>query len=330
MPEVDAQAYRLYTLLRMGQWQRAVSEAVEFDKTVPHVLRNYWLYEPSMIGAILAAGRDDLLPRNAFSLYMWQITTQDWSSGIAEHVVVRTGTARSFLNGYARGRRSVYGLKTAFDPFTALAVNLSLGRVPQALKLLDELPPEKQEGAVLQIIGAAVADSLDEKLFKTWLERCERAPEKRREPLERYIILTRAREALGRGMLKEAGAILKEAPPDVWQRRFQDLPLMLALTGSLGLVPGASLREFKRLTEQCMSGPSREFARMVLGMQPPVPGPVWPHRCWRPELRLWFALWLEARGKRKQAHAVASVAIDKRYGLLHCQPALAALVQRTK
>jgi len=47
-----------------------------------------------------------------------------------------------------------------------------------------------------------------------------------------------------------------------------------------------------------------------------------------PELRLWLGLWLEAQGKRTQAHTVAAPAIDARYGLAHCQPALRALLER--
>ena len=65
-----------------------------------------------------------------------------------------------------------------------------------------------------------------------------------------------------------------------------------------------------------------------LGKKPPRPGKLWPHPLWRPEWRLWLALWLEARGRKNEAAAVARASIDARFGLTHSQPALNELVRR--
>jgi hypothetical protein len=60
----------------------------------------------------------------------------------------------------------------------------------------------------------------------------------------------------------------------------------------------------------------------------PEPNSLWPHPLWRPELRLWLTIWLEAKGEKDKAREIITPSIDNRYGSTHCQPAINKLIQR--
>jgi hypothetical protein len=72
-----------------------------------------------------------------------------------------------------------------------------------------------------------------------------------------------------------------------------------------------------------------DLAKMFTGEREPCPSPLWPHALWRPEWRLWLAIWLEAKGRNKEAREIVMPAREPLYGLTHCQPAIEALLART-
>jgi len=96
----------------------------------------------------------------------------------------------------------------------------------------------------------------------------------------------------------------------------------------LGILKDPPLKELEETHEIYLSGTELDLARMFLGKKEARPGELWPRPYWRPEWRLWLALWHEARNDKKAAHEVAAPAIDPRYGMTNSQPALRALMAR--
>jgi hypothetical protein len=45
-------------------------------------------------------------------------------------------------------------------------------------------------------------------------------------------------------------------------------------------------------------------------------------------LRLWLALWLEAKDRKREALEIVSLSQDPRFGLSNSQPAIQALLKR--
>jgi hypothetical protein len=80
--------------------------------------------------------------------------------------------------------------------------------------------------------------------------------------------------------------------------------------------------------ERLLCGPMLELAQMFMGVMEPRPTAHWPQPHWCPELRLWLALWLEAKGRKSEARDVILPSRDPRYGLTNSQPAIEALLKR--
>jgi hypothetical protein len=100
------------------------------------------------------------------------------------------------------------------------------------------------------------------------------------------------------------------------------------MLSSLGLLKSPTRAELAASIGKHLAGTPLDLARMFLEQKPPVPGEEWPHPLWRPEWRLWLAIWLEAKGERAAAAEVARPARDNRYGLTNSQPALKKLLAR--
>jgi diguanylate cyclase (GGDEF)-like protein len=138
-----------------------------------------------------------------------------------------------------------------------------------------------------------------------------------------------ARLALERGQLERAAGILEKRQPPGPRYYCYDGLIHQILLSTLGLLKFPSREELESYYKRVLAGTQRDLAEMFLGLKEPRPGELWPAPLWRPEWRLWLALWLEARGDHKAAREVAAPAIDKRYGLANSQPALQALMERT-
>ena len=103
------------------------------------------------------------------------------------------------------------------------------------------------------------------------------------------------------------------------------LRIMLASLGALRY----SAKEMNAWVQLKLIGMQRDLAGMFLGKNKPVPGQLWPHPGWLPQFRLMLGVWLEARGKKKAAHAVVLPSRDRRYKCTHAQPVIEPLLKRT-
>jgi hypothetical protein len=106
--------------------------------------------------------------------------------------------------------------------------------------------------------------------------------------------------------------------------------LLQLLLSTLGLIKSPTREELADRCATLLTGTTYDLSQMFLEKKEPRPNELWPHPLWRPEWRLWLALWLEARGDVQRAREVALPAVDKRFGLTNSQPALEALMERTR
>jgi hypothetical protein len=182
-----------------------------------------------------------------------------------------------------------------------------------------------------QILGTAIVESRVAPLFRRLMSRA--AKPVKREPrsyLARWISILEARWALEGGDLDGAARVLqplaKFRPDEIPQEGL----ILQVLLSSLRRLRSPDRRTLADSAELRLAGTELDLARMVLGKKEQRPGELWPHPGWRPEWRLWLALWHEARGDRQKAREIAGPALDARYGLTHSQPALTALLARTE
>ncbi len=173
--------------------------------------------------------------------------------------------------------------------------------------------------------GYALADSGQEELFELFVARFGMLKEN-----DGHIQVFRALRALISGDFERAAGFLTDVhkPEDfiVAQTRLH-LQMLLA---SLGLLKRPSLAENRALLEQYFFGASRDLALMFCGEREPVPGELWPSPRWHPEWRWFLALWLEGKGRRREAHALAAPCRNPAYGWTHSQPGIEALLKRTE
>jgi hypothetical protein len=138
-----------------------------------------------------------------------------------------------------------------------------------------------------------------------------------------------ARLLLESGDMDGAARVLHRVPV-VPVDGFQDLLLFQTLLYSTGRLKHIPAAEIKGACQKLLAGTSADLARMLLGQKAPKPGNLWPDARWRPELRLWLALWLETRGRKRDALNVILPSRDPRYGLIHSQQGIEALISRVQ
>ena len=102
--------------------------------------------------------------------------------------------------------------------------------------------------------------------------------------------------------------------------------VLLASLGYKQVAPSSGA--LRRAVTANLTGPLLHLAQIFAGHTEPQPDASWPRPCWRPEYRLWLALWLEAKGQYTQARAIAEPALDPRYGEINAQPLLRKLLAR--
>jgi hypothetical protein len=134
-----------------------------------------------------------------------------------------------------------------------------------------------------------------------------------------------AARAIQAGDFERAARELSELPIERDGQMTVPPRIMLASLGALRY----SAKEMNAWVQLKLIGIQRDLAGMFLGKNKPVPGKLWPHPGWQPQFRLMLGLWLEARGKKKAAHAAVQHSHDPRYGPTHAQPAIEALLKRT-
>src|SRR5262249_10170965 len=100
------------------------------------------------------------------------------------------------------------------------------------------------------------------------------------------------------------------------------------LLSSLSICP--NFEDLNSTASKELAGAELDLVQMFLGLKEPRPGSLWPHPLWRPELRLWLGLWLEAKGNMKVAQEVVLPSHDPHYGLTNSQPTIALFLNRIK
>jgi hypothetical protein len=292
----------------LGHWEEALAECLAFKETLLPTQRDRQELR-SVVGYLgLAVGRDEFV--NTELLRDTPLSGIDWWTGLELHRAVRFNTAAAELDAHAeKPLHFIFRLQLAAGKLSEAAVT--------ATKLYPFL-----RGLNTYMIGNSIADTRCDELMADFVRNCE--AQKIGE-----INVTQARYSLEGLDFESAARVLTDCPPPGGTTYFREGYLIQLMLASLGYLKSPSLDKLRAEHAHYLSGTMLDMAEMFLELKPPVPGKLWPHPGWRPEWRLWLALWLEAKGRRKEAHAVAAPSRDPRYGLTHCQPSIEALLKRT-
>lgn len=313
-------------LHRLARWDEALERVTKFSKSLHPRQFHIHNWRSSMAVAALAVGRDDLL-QSAEDMFPWTLFhNPDWATDVALHLMVRKSGVEDLL----KNRESTKFAAVHWHDHTArLAVLLALlaaHQTDEAMEWLNKMLPVMDGRTPPFQIGAALSDSRVEPLFKQWVDFARAHP----KSVTDYALRTvTARWELEGGNFEKAAAILEGMDAPRRKEYFYDSIVLQVLLSSLGVLKSPSRDELIQGRTISLAGTQFDLTEMFLGNKAPHPNELWPHRLWRPEWRLWLALWHEARGDKQSAREIALPARDERYGLTHSQPALAALLTRT-
>ena len=318
-------------LLQMGRYEETLRELLAFkDKLLPMHTTLDWR-RSNVIAAALANGRDDLLPPDL----RWERADAPYVipwTGLTLHRLIRSEDPQKALREILEKPSRLKN----YDPESSLQdqvlFHLALNRPKDAAKFLEKsvIPKVRPtDFRTTYLIGGALVDARHSQPFQSWIaflsKHVEILPHSN---VARVIALLNARWALEGGRLEEAARCLQGMTPPPHGFTFNDGLLLQIMLSSLGILTSPIQEELQACYELYLTGTELDLARMFFGMKEARPGKLWPHPLWRPEWRLWLALWQEARRNKPAARELAHSAIDARYGLTHSQPALQALLER--
>ena len=318
-------------LLQTGRYAEALEEVLQFKPRLCPGLQDRGGGRAAFIAAVLANGRDDLLPVN-----------RSWERNDLPHCLSWTGL---MLHCLVRGEKPASALRFALEkPSRIENYNAESTLQDQVLLYLALQQPGKAEKFIKKhvmpkirptnyrcayAIGSALVDARCGKPLQAWINFLSRHSQTfLHANVSHVIAVLNARWALEEGRLDEAAHFLNGMPPPAEGFVFNDSLVLQLMLSSLGLLNAPIKEELHNTYERYIGGTELDLAHMFLGIKEPRPGKLWPHPLWRPEWRLWLALWLEARGNKAAARDIALSALDARYGLTHSQPALQALIER--
>jgi hypothetical protein len=269
----------------------------------------------------LTLGRDDFWTDRSNYLFPPPYPV-DWSSDACLHCLVRAAKLQDFLDHNAG---SPGNFTRKFERMLAL---LALEKFDDALDAAKEFPRSLFNDAYYFAKAGLVFAETHHDAFFTLLPN---QPPAAQSPENRYAMaLVPARWAIEHRDFDAAAAFIGEFQmEDTWSR-FAEVSLFQIMLSSLGRLKGRTQTDLIAIRDKRLSGTMLDLSEMFLGHKDPFPNELWPHPLWRPEWRLWLGLWHEAKGNSKAAHQVATPSLDERYGLTHSQPALRALVERTR
>jgi hypothetical protein len=328
-------------MMRLGRYREALESAqTAADRTYAR-RRGFNRVAYVLTAAALAAGRDDLLPLAHWNLIHVGILRTDWSTSLPMHIAVR-----GLFPAAAGAPAANLSEKLAADLSLrdAISLYLAAGRPDAAARLAARLgersaPPQTD----LYRTVTPLQESGREDLWKLALDFLAslnagaigaRIPSEDRRVYADYPRLEATVSARWHleieGDLAAAAAALKGVAPPSPHCLFTDTFVLQVMLASLGHVKSPSVAQLSAALEKHLSGTPLDLARMFLGEKEPAPGELWPHPLWRPEWRLWLAIWLAEKGQRERALEVVTPSRDERYGLANCQPGIARLIERLK
>jgi diguanylate cyclase (GGDEF)-like protein len=325
--EVTRHTERMRALMELGRWQCALDDALAFDRTVLPRSRTFHQYEPFLLSAMISCGRDDLLPADPHSVVEWLPHGFISSTGVIVHILARKYSVEKFLTEEDLQRH--LKMERAHERHHTLATAYLMAHRPNdALKVVYGSPEmKKQTGNVpwVYFFGSMLISAQLDGELQDFLSKCPDL-----FPCHPNDVLRlRARQAIETRDFERAAELLQQDRSDCKSLGTGERTVLLALLGGLNLLNDFWRANLGELIRYNTTGTRRELCEMLLGQREPKLGALWPHACWNPEWRLWLGLWLEARGNRQAAADTVRPALDPRYGLTNCQPAIAALLKRT-
>jgi diguanylate cyclase (GGDEF)-like protein len=295
----------------LGQWEKALAAHQAFASKLSASQLTMGFYQTTLAMTALANNRLDLLRenpvKNPYETLGWQI---NW------HRAVRLSETGRWLE-FARHR-----------PVSAnmLMLLLSQGGIDAARSCLQNLFQEKKFTWTRFGLDIAAVESR----IPGWLDLLRNAWAASGETGSRQTRLLLCRHALEGRDFEAAGEQINGLTPMLGMDDDErSLFLLQTLLSSLGFLKTPAPKELRQHQENMLAGAMLDLAKMFTGEREPVPGALWPHALWRPEWRLWLGLWLEAKGRGKEAREVVRPSREPAYGLTHCQPAIEALLKRT-
>lgn len=343
--QIQYQEFAASYMFLAGRWKEALDELLDFRDRLMVEQANLSHFQSTLIAAALANGRDDLLSSSPLEVRTWDLPRNGlWSTGVIFHHIVRRWDPRKHIDAMTfRGRpRRKAAHPSAKHPLglqATLLCYLALGDTARAEKWLKNVmiknyasrPTGLPESSQCYQVGGALVESGQKDLFNAWIRFCSRRRgRKPGDKLDRTVNLLKAQWAVNHRKFSTAADLLDKAlQPALYQLEpGRTSAVLRTMVASRKSISARQRQELERMHRDVLAGPELDLCRMFLGKRRPGIGRLWPHPGWRPEWRLWLALWLEAKGKVDEARKIALPARDRRYGLTHCQPALEALLRR--
>ena len=339
MDQVRSGSAVLLALMNLGRWKHALDDGLRFEKRLPFQQRHLLGFDNFRVGTVLAMGRDELLPRDPFDNSSWGsdwlLFNHAWGSGSAVHIAVRRNKLKSLLRALGRGKVPKRSDAVGDFPYivgTHVFAHLAAGDLAGARRTFNRYFDGRPAPSITAyyFLCAAACESMDDEIFHSVMDHRRHLPANvdstnvdlvRGGEVRWYFEhrdFDRAAQLLSSPLREQHG---------VYQMK--DCLVMQFLLASLGVLKSPGLDFLRGIRKQRLCGTLLDLAEMALELKAPVPGPLWPHPGFHPEWRLWLGLWLEAKGRTREARRVVLPARDPRYGLMHSQPGIEALLKRT-
>ena len=327
--QIKSHIQHIRFLLRLAQWKKALEHARGMRAKMHPAQTRVPGFESSYLSTALAAGRDDLLTGNFFSREHWiPLDWMNWNSPPVAHCAIRAGMQREFLKRFDAGESRSIGI---LGNLIAMHVALSTGTANYGEALLAD--PDALFSKTIFVteffwVGASFVESRQDDLFSAWVaQSLKRATATGIDVYADTISMLQARWHLENGDLDRAASHLESLALPRSDIPFTESLVLQILLSSLHRLKTPTVQKLTRASVELLTGTELDLAEVFLGKKS-VSSIRWPAFSWRPEWRLWLAIWLNENGERAKALKQALAARDTRYGLTHSQPALEAFIAR--
>jgi hypothetical protein len=312
-------------------WERAWTTASRFWERISIPQKTCVSAEQPYYEAALASGNDQALPADPFDMSRWgQFLIGDFCTTVTLpiHVACRRGNLDRFIAELESGKAPHYALHHEHGVATALLqAKCVRGDGRAAIERVLASPPDRKRALDwIRETGFLIVETGDAEMLERFFTAYHEDNPDPRDNIVRVMNQVRSRLAIETLRFDEASALLSgtvvTSLHDCMTVVFQ------CFLSSLGYLKRPDVAGLKIAVDRYLAGQLKDLALMFLGVNHPRPGDLWPDRHWIPERRLWLALWLEAKGDLRGALETAKPALDPRYGEIHSQPGLRALISR--